>query len=104
MYAIVKTGGKQYKISTGDIILVEKIDGDVGNSFSFKEVMMVVDDNDQIEIGRPVLANAQVTAEIVKQTKGDKIIVFKFKKRKGYRNKTGHRQSLTELKITEIAV
>ena len=101
MYAIVKTGGKQYKVSPGDIVKVEKIEGEVGNGLIFEEILMVVDDN-RIEVGRPVLADAKVSGEITKQTKGEKIIVFKSKKRKGYRKKAGHRQLLTEVKIKEI--
>ena len=102
MYAIVKAGGKQYKVSNGDIITVDKIDGDFGKDVLFEDVLMVVEDNSKIEVGRPILTDAKVSGEITKQTKGNKIIVFKFKRRKGYRKKTGHRQLLTEVKIKEI--
>ena len=102
MYAIVKTGGKQYKVSNGDIITIDKIDGDIGKDVLFEDVLMVVEDNSKIEVGRPILTDAKVSGEITKQTKGNKIIVFKFKRRKGYRKKTGHRQLLTEVKIKEI--
>lgn len=102
MYAIVKSGGKQYKVSPGDIVKVDKIEGEAGKNLVFEDILMVVDDNDRIEIGRPILTDVKVSGEITKQTKGEKIIVFKSKKRKGYRKKTGHRQLLTEVKIKEI--
>jgi large subunit ribosomal protein L21 len=102
MYAIVKAGGKQYKVSPGDIVKVDKIEGEAGKNLVFEDILMVVDDNDRIEIGRPILTDVKVSGEITKQTKGEKIIVFKSKKRKGYRKKTGHRQLLTEVKIKEI--
>ncbi len=102
MYAILKTGGKQHKVCTGDVIKIEKIEGTVGNDITFDEVLMVVDDDNKIDVGRPVLADAKVTAEIVKQSKDDKIIVFKMKRRKGYRTKNGHRQLITEVKIKDI--
>ncbi len=102
MYAILKTGGKQYKVSCGDMITIEKIEGDIGKEVSFEDVLMVVDDNNNVEVGRPLLTNAKVTAEITGQSKGKKIIVFKSKRRKGYRKKSGHRQLLTEVKIKEI--
>lgn len=102
MYAIVKAGGKQYKVSPGDIVKVDKIEGEAGKDLVFEDILMVVDDNDRIEVGRPILTDVKVSGEITKQTKGEKIIVFKSKKRKGYRKKTGHRQLLTEVKIKEI--
>jgi large subunit ribosomal protein L21 len=102
MYAIVKAGGKQYKVSPGDIVKVDKIEGEAGKNLVFEDILMVVDDNDRIEVGRPILTDVKVSGEITKQTKGEKIIVFKSKKRKGYRKKTGHRQLLTEVKIKEI--
>ena len=95
MYAIVKAGGKQYKVSNGDIIKIDKIDGEVGKVVFFEDVIMVVDDKSKIEVGRPILTYVKVSGEITKQTKGNKIVVFKFKRRKGYRKKTGHRQLLT---------
>ena len=104
MYAIFKTGGKQYKVSPGDIVRVDKIEGDTGNEVIFKDVLMVVDDNKKIEVGKPILANAKVSALIDRQTKGEKIIVFKSRRRKGYKKKTGHRQMLTDVKIKEILI
>ena len=103
MYAIVKTGGKQYKAVPGETLKGEKIEGEIGSDIIFDHVLMVVDSNkNKVSIGRPLLSDAKVSAEIIKQTKGDKIIVFKSKRRKGYRKKTGHRQLLTEVIIKEI--
>lgn len=102
MYAIVKAGGRQYKVTNGDIIKIDKIEGEAGKDVIFKDVLMIVDDNKNIEVGRPILANAKVACEIIKQAKGKKIIVFKSKKRKGYKKKMGHRQQLTEVKVKEI--
>jgi len=101
MYAVIKTGGKQYKISEGDLLKVEKIDGETGDIIELKEVLMIAD-GDEIEIGTPVLSNASVVSEIVKHGKAKKIIVFKSKRRKGYRKKQGHRQLYTNLMIKEI--
>ena len=101
MYAVVKTGGKQYRVSEGDIVKVEKIHGDAGDKVELKEVLMIAD-GDDIEIGTPVLEHACVLTEIVKHGKGKKIIVFKSKRRKGYRKKQGHRQLYTNLRIKEI--
>jgi large subunit ribosomal protein L21 len=103
MYAIVKTGGKQYKVSPGDTILVEKLEGASGSKVEFNDVLMVADEStNSLQIGKPLLANIKVSGEIVEQTKGDKVIIFKYKRRKGYRKKTGHRQPFTRVKIKEI--
>jgi len=101
MYAIVKTGGKQYKIHEGDIIRVEKIEGNIGNIVSFDQVLMF-SDGENSSIGRPVLDNVAVKGHIVEQGKGKKIIVFKYKRRKRYRRKQGHRQQFTAIKIDQI--
>ncbi|MCK9273637.1 MAG: 50S ribosomal protein L21 [Syntrophales bacterium] len=101
MYAVIKTGGKQYKVSVGDILEFEKIEGNSGDMVSFDEVLMIADSED-IKVGTPILEGAKVNAEIISQTKGPKITIFKMKRRKGYRRKTGHRQKLTSLKIKEI--
>ena len=101
MYAVIKTGGKQYRVSVGDVLAFEKIEGASGDAVSFDNVLMVAD-NDDIKVGTPVVDGAKVNAEILAQTKGPKITVFKMTRRKGYRKKTGHRQKLTSLKITEI--
>ncbi|MGW8193796.1 MAG: 50S ribosomal protein L21 [Desulforhopalus sp.] len=102
MYAIVRTGGKQYQVACGDQVRVEKLKGNVGDSVDLNDVLMVVDD-DEVKIGQPLLANCKVTAKIAEQGKAKKVIVFKKKRRKGYRLKKGHRQSYTALKIEEIS-
>lgn len=104
MYAIVKTGGKQYKCIPGEKMTIDKIEGEAGNDIQLNDVLMTVDDNNKVEIGRPVIENARISAVITKQTKGKKIVVFKSKKRKGYRKKIGHRQLLTEITVKEITL
>ena len=101
MYAVIKTGGKQYRVSEGDTVRVEKLDGDVGAKIQFDEVLMV--GGDKVAVGKPNVSGAKVTAEIVAQDKAKKIIVFKMKRRKTYRRKQGHRQAYTELRITGIS-
>jgi len=101
MYAVVATGGKQYKVSEGDILRVEKLAGDVGETVSLDQVLMVADGED-VRIGRPLVENAAVNARIVEQGKAKKILVFKYKRRKRYRKKQGHRQSFTAIKIDNI--
>ena len=103
MYAVIKTGGKQHRVSPGEVLAVEKIAGNRGEQVVFDQVLMVVDDAD-VRIGAPVLAGAKVVGEILEQKKGPKINVFKMKRRKGYKKKTGHRQFLTSMKIKEISV
>ena len=101
MYAIVATGGKQYKVREGEVLRIEKIPGEVGSPVSFDQVLMV-GDGESISIGRPSLEGAAVTARIVEQGKANKLIVFKYKRRKRYRRKQGHRQSYTAVKIDAI--
>ena len=101
MYAIVHTGGKQYKIQEGETLRVEKITGDVGSGISFDRVLMV-SDGENVSLGQPVLENAAVRGTIVEQGKAKKILVFKYKKRKRYRRKQGHRQQYTAVKIDKI--
>lgn len=101
MYAIVSTGGKQYKVREGEILRIEKIPGEVGSPVSFDQVLMV-GDGESVSIGRPSLEGAAVTARIVEQGKANKLIVFKYKRRKRYRRKQGHRQSFTAVKIDAI--
>lgn len=103
MYAVIKTGGKQQRVSEGDVVTIEKINGAKGDTVVFDQVLMVGKDED-VRIGRPVVEGASVTGEIVRQTKGDKIVVFKMKKRKGYHKKIGHRQELTSMKIKAISI
>jgi len=100
MYAVIKTGGKQYKVSEGDLVKVEKIDGVVGDSIELNEVLMV--GGEEVKIGTPLLPGAKVKAQIVEQDKDKKILVFHSKRRKGYRKTYGHRQPITRLKITGI--
>lgn len=101
MYAIVNTGGKQYKIRQGDILRIEKISGELGSPVSFDRVLMF-SDGENIRIGQPVLDNVAVNGHIVEQGKSKKIIVFKYKRRKRYRRKQGHRQQYTAIKIDSI--
>ena len=101
MFAVLNTGGKQYKVSQGDLIKVEKLESDVGDKVTLSQVLMVGQGED-VEVGSPYVSNCEVTGEVVEQGKGVKIIVFKKKRRKGYRRKNGHRQRFTQLKITEI--
>jgi large subunit ribosomal protein L21 len=103
MYAIIKTGAKQHKVSEGDVLLVEKLSGEKGTEIVFNEVLMVSSDN-AVNIGKPFVQGAKVIGEVVAQTKGPKLIIGKMKKRKGYRKKTGHRQELTSMKIKKISI
>jgi len=100
-YAIIKTGGKQYKVSAGDTLDVEKLDLESGATATFTEVLAVSADG-KLTVGSPVLAGATVKAEVVDQVKGDKVIAFKYRRRKGYHRTVGHRQKLTRVKITEV--
>ena len=100
MYAIIKTGGKQYKVAEGDEIFVEKLEGAEGDKIDFTEVLAVADDNG-IKAGADL--KAKVTGEIVKQGRNKKIVVLKYKAKKGYRRKQGHRQPYTRVRITAIA-
>lgn len=101
MYAIVKTGGKQVKVTAGDEIKVEKIAGDAGTKVELSDVLMLAD-GDKITVGTPLVKGATVAASIVDQGRDDKIIIFKKKRRQNYRRKNGHRQSHTVLKIEAI--
>ena len=101
MFAVLSTGGKQYKVSQGDLIEVEKLESNAGETVTLDQVLMV-GEGENVEVGSPYISNCQVTGEVVKQGKGAKIIVFKKKRRKNYRRKNGHRQFITQLKITEI--
>jgi large subunit ribosomal protein L21 len=100
MYAVFKTGGKQYRVATGDKLRVEKVPGNVGDAVAFQEVLLVADET--IKLGRPLVGGAKVEAKIVAQGLGPKVIIFKFRRRKNYRRKRGHRQPFTALEITSI--
>ena len=101
MYAVVASGGKQYRVQEGDTLKIEKIPGEVGTDVAFDQVLMV-SDGDDVKIGQPVLENAVVNGTIIEQGKGRKILVFKYKRRKRYRRKQGHRQLFTAVKIGTI--
>ena len=99
MYAIIATGGKQYKVSEGDVIKVEKIDAEAGNTVTFDQVIAVSDNTHKV--GADV-ANATVTATVMEQGRGKKVIVYKYKRKTGYHKKNGHRQAYTQVKIEKI--
>ena len=100
MYAVIKTGGKQYKVAEGEFLKVEKLEGEIGDKIEFAEVLMLGGEN--AVVGAPLVVGASVTAKIAVQGKGKKVLVFKSKKRKGTRKLRGHRQHLTVLKIEKI--
>ena len=100
MFAVVETGGKQYKVSVGDFIEVEKLDAEVGAKVNLN--VLLVSDGENVKAGNPYVEGAQAIAEVVEHGKGDKIVVFKYKPKKNVRRKQGHRQPYTKLKITEI--
>jgi large subunit ribosomal protein L21 len=100
-YAVIKTGGKQYRVSANDVITIEKLEGADGSTIEFKDVLMIGGDAG-VKIGSPMIAGAKVTAELVKQARGPKVITFKKRRRKNSRRKRGHRQDLTVVKITGI--
>ncbi len=101
MYAIIRTGGKQYNVSVGDEIVVEKLDAEVGDVVSF-DVLMLVDDNG-VKIGTPVVKGASANAKVIEHGKGKKVVVFKYKPKKNYRKKQGHRQPYTKVKVTALS-
>ncbi|MBI2389705.1 MAG: 50S ribosomal protein L21 [Deltaproteobacteria bacterium] len=102
MFAVIQTGGKQYRVAQGDRLRVEKLPGDVGANVTFDKVLLV--GGDSVKVGNPLVSGAKVSAEIVAQARDKKVIVFKFRRRKNYRRKQGHRQPYTELKITGVTV
>lgn len=101
MYAVIKTGGKQYRVAAGDKLKVEKINGDVGSSVKLDQVLMTAD-GDNIVLGAPLIAGVAVNATVVAHGKGDKVTIFKMRRRKHYRKTQGHRQEYTEIKIDSI--
>lgn len=101
MYAIVATGGKQLKVAVGDVVSVEKLDAEPGQTVNFDVIFLA--DEDQITVDADSLASATVSGEVMEHFKGEKAIIFKFKKRKGYKRLKGHRQDLTRVRITDIA-
>ncbi len=101
MFAVIQTGGKQYKVAENDIIIVERLDGDAGAKVKFDDVLMSGKGSD-VKVGAPLLKGASVTGEVIEQRKGNKVLVFKKKRRQNYRRKKGHRQVETVVKITGI--
>jgi large subunit ribosomal protein L21 len=106
MYAVIQSGGKQYRVQPGDVVQIEKLEGDVGSAVQFKEVLMVAkpsQDASTIWLGKPTLNGASVEGEIVGQGRGEKILIIKMKRRKGYRKTQGHRQFYTQILVTGLA-
>jgi len=100
MYAIIATGGKQYTVSEGDVIMIEKLGKNAGDTVTFDQVLFV--NNGEAKVGNPTVAGASVTASVVKEGRGKKIIVYKYKRKTGYHKKNGHRQPFTKVKIEKI--
>lgn len=101
MYAVIETGGKQYRVAPGDTVRVEKLDVEAGQSIDLDKVLLIQDDKN-IRIGKPTVEGAKVKAKVISHGRGEKIRIFKMKRRKNYRNQAGHRQDFTELEITSI--
>ncbi len=101
MYAVIKTGGKQYKVVPGDMVRVEKLSAKPGDTIEIKDVFMIAD-GDKVSVGKPTVADAKVTVEVVGDGRGEKLLVFKHRRRKGFRKTIGHRQDFTTLKVKEI--
>ena len=103
MYAVISTGGKQYRVEQGQTVVVEKLDGNKGAQVVFDQVLLVsAGDGGTVSVGKPTLAGAKVTGEIVEQGRGEKLVVFKFRRRKNYVRRNGHRQDYTAVKISAI--
>jgi len=102
MYAVIKTGGKQYRVCAGDKLKIEKLDAEIGSEVTFDQVLMVGEGAD-IKVGAPMLAGATVKATVLNQARGEKIHIFKMRRRKHYRKSQGHRQSFTEVQIGGIS-
>ena len=102
MFAVIKTGGKQYRVNEGDVLKVEKLAGEAGDSIDFGEVLMM-GEGDDVKVGAPFVDGGKVTAEVLSQGRGKKVTIIKFRRRKHSRRQAGHRQSFTEVKITGIA-
>ena len=100
-FAVIKTGGKQYLVCSGEKIKIEKVEAEPGKEIVFDQVLLI-EGNNKLEIGAPLINDAKVTAKVLNQSKGDKIIIFKYKPKKRYKKKTGHRQSHTEVEILKI--
>jgi large subunit ribosomal protein L21 len=103
MNAVVKTGGKEYRIAKGDLIRVEKMEGKVGDQVTMKDILMISDE-DKVQVGNPFLTNAVITGEIVQQVRGKKVLIYKMKRRKNYRRTKGHRQTYTYVRVNDISL
>ncbi len=103
MFAVIKTGGKQYKVAKDDVIKVERLPGDAGDAIQLDQVLAIAGDDGALSVGTPMLEGAVVSATLLEQARADKIVVFKKKRRQNYRRKAGHRQDLSVLKITDIS-
>ena len=103
MYAVIQTGGKQYRVAEGETLRVEKLPASTGDKLSFSPLLFA-DDGGTVQVGKPEVSGIKVEAEVLGQGKGEKIVIFKYKRRKSYRRKTGHRQLFTALKIVSIKV
>ncbi|MCL2286902.1 MAG: 50S ribosomal protein L21 [Firmicutes bacterium] len=101
MYAIIETGGKQYKVKAGDVITVEKLGADAGTSFTFDKVLSILDGENSV-FGKPTVKGATVTAQVMGDGKAKKVIVYKYKAKKGFHKKKGHRQPFTQVKIEAV--
>ena len=103
MYAVLETGGKQYRVAAGDLLEIESIPGEAGSTYTFDRVLLVSRDG-QVSVGRPTVAGAKVVADVVEHVRGEKKIAFKFRRRKGYHRTVGHRQELTIVQVKDITV
>jgi len=103
MHAVIETGGKQYRVTEGDVLFIEKLDAEAASNVTFDKVLAVID-GDNMNFGTPTVKGAKVTAEVVKHGKQKKVIVYKMKPKKNYRRKQGHRQPYTQVKISKITV
>lgn len=103
MFAVIKTGGKQYKVAKDDVIKVERLAGEAGDTLKLDQVLAVAGDDGALTVGAPVVEGATVSATVLEQARADKIVVFKKKRRQNYRRKAGHKQDITVLRITDIA-
>ena len=102
MYAVIESGGKQYKVSEGTVLKVEKLEAAAGDRLSIDKVLMVNDENGNVKVGNPLVNNARVEVEVMEQGRDKKVVVFKYKRRKNYRKKQGHRQPFTRIKVLKI--
>ena len=103
MYAVIKTGGKQYRVAQGDEVKIERLSGEVGDSVTFDKVLLTSDGED-VKVGQPLVENTKVVGQITRQDRDRKVVITKYKKRKGYRRKNGHRQEFSLVRINDIGI